>query len=315
MTTRMQVYYHPLYTDGIHPDARFPRDRYVRLSRRLRSGLAGSMIEICEAPEANREVLLMAHEAGYVDRFLAGTLSDKEVRRIGLRPWTPQLRPRTLRIVGGAIAALHSAVATGGVAGNMAGGTHHAHRDFGSGYCVFNDLAVCAEYAQQRLSIGRVLILDLDVHQGDGTATILAGNPEAMTISVHCGANFPFRKAQSDLDLAVPPDAGDEACLPVVAEAIRRGMAFKPDLVLYQAGVDGLATDALGRLSWTRAGLQQRNRMVMEACREQSAPCVVFMGGGYSKPIEPTLDAFEDLFLQAARHHAGVVKRPNDSTP
>ena len=311
----MQVYYHPLYTDGIHPDARFPRDRYVRLSRRLRSGLAGSMIEICEAPEANREVLLMAHEPGYVDRFLAGTLSDKEVRRIGLRPWTPQLRPRTLRIVGGAIAALHSAVATGGVAGNMAGGTHHAHRDFGSGYCVFNDLAVCAEYAQQRLGIGRILILDLDVHQGDGTATILADNPEAMTISVHCGANFPFRKAQSDLDLAVPPDAGDEACLPVVAEAIqsRHGLQARPGPVPGRCGWPGHG--CAGTSVVDTCGLQQRNRMVMEACREQSVPCVVFMGGGYSKPIEPTLDAFEDLFLQAARHHAGVVERPNDSTP
>jgi len=302
----MQVYYHALYTDGIHPDARFPRDRYVRLSRRLRAGLAGSMIEICEAPEANRDVLLMAHEAGYVDRFLAGTLSDKEVRRIGLRPWTPQLLPRTLRIMGGAIAALHSAVDTGGVAGNMAGGTHHAHRDFGSGYCVFNDLAVCAEYAQKRLGIRRVLILDLDVHQGDGTATILADNPDTMTISVHCGANFPFRKAQSDLDLPVAPGSGDEECLPIVSEAIEAGMTFEPDLVLYQAGVDGLATDALGRLSWSRVGLQERNRMVLDACRDRSVPCVVFMGGGYSKPIEPTLDAFEDLFLQAARHHASV---------
>ena len=280
---------HPLYTDG-NPSRRTVSEGSVRATVTTAStGLAGSMIEICEAPEANREVLLMAHEPGYVDRFLAGTLSDKEVRRIGLRPWTPQLRPRTLRIVGGAIAALHSAVATGGVAGNMAGGTHHAHRDFGSGYCVFNDLAVCAEYAQQRLGIGRVLVLDLDVHQGDGTATILADNPEAMTISVHCGANFPFSKAQSDLDLAVPPDAGDEACLPVVAEAIQRGMAFKPELVLYQAGVDGLATDALGRLVVDARGLQQRNRMVMEACREQSSLRCSWAAGTPSPSSPPSM--------------------------
>ena len=253
VTTRMQVYYHPLYTDGIHPDARFPRTRYVRLSRRLRSGLAGSMIEICEAPEANREVLLMAHEPGYVDRFLAGALSDKEVRRIGLRPWTPQLRPRTLRIVGGAIAA---STRRWPPAGSRATWPEALTTPIvtSAPATACSTTSRCVPMRSNDWAIWARLILDLDVHQGDGTATILAGNPEAMTISIHCGANFPFRKAQSDLDLAVPPDAGDEACLPVVAEAIQRGMAFKPDLVLYQAGVDGLATDALGRLSWTRAG-------------------------------------------------------------
>ena len=303
MDLRMPIFFHPLYTDGIHPDARFPRDRYARLARRLSGGLAATMVRIEEAPQGDRSDILRAHEAAYVSRFLDGSMEDKEKRRIGLRPWTPQLIPRTLHIVGGALAALQSVAQSGGFAANMAGGTHHAHRDFGSGYCVFNDLAICTKYALQELGFQRVMILDLDVHQGDGTATILAKEPAALTVSVHCGVNFPFRKCKSDHDFVLEREAGDSEYLDAVAAAIQVGLNFNPDLVLYQAGVDGLESDALGRLRVSRRGMQQRNRMVFEMCQSYGWPCVVFMGGGYSKPIEPTLDAFEDLFLDAARWH------------
>jgi len=302
--SRMPVFFHPLYTDGIHPDARFPRDRYVRLERRLRSGLALAMVRIEEAPACSRAELLLAHDPGYVDRFLTDSLDKKEIRRIGLRPWIPQLIPRTQHIVGGALAALQCVSNSGGIAGNMAGGTHHAHWNFGSGYCVFNDLAICARYAVQNLGVQRVLILDLDVHQGDGTATILTDDEETWTVSVHCGVNFPFRKTRSDHDIGLASGSEDLEYLSAVSSAIEVGMGFQPELVLYQAGVDGLKSDALGRLNVSRQGMQKRNRMVFEACFEAKAGCVVFMGGGYSKPIEPTLDAFEDLFLDAARWHA-----------
>ena len=308
---RMPVFFHPLYTDGIDPDARFPRDRYVRLAQRLKTGVAQTNLRIAEAPLGKRADILLAHDAGYVDRFLDGMMDEKETRRIGLRPWTPLLIPRTLRIVGGAIAALESVANDGGIAGNMAGGTHHAHWDFGSGYCVFNDIAICARYAQNQLGLHRVTVIDLDVHQGDGTAAILAGDEGTCTVSVHCEANFPFRKTKSDHDIALAKGAGDEEYLSAVALAISAGMGFKPDLVLFQAGVDGLKRDALGHLNVSRDGMRRRNRMVFDACEAQKVPCVVFMGGGYAKPIEPTLDAFEDLFLDAARWHSRAVREPH----
>ena len=308
---RMPLWFHDLYTDGIHPDARFPRDRYVRLAERFKRGEAGGLVRLETSPAADRADLLVAHDRDYVDRFLDGQMDAKETRRIGLRPWTPLLIPRTLRIMGGAIAALQHVARTGGLAGNMAGGTHHAHRDFGSGYCVFNDLAVCALLAVKEFGFRRVAILDLDVHQGDGTATILADEPTALTISVHCAENFPFRKAVSDHDLAVPAGTEDAAYLATVRSAVETAVAFQPDLLLYQGGVDGLASDALGRLSLTRAGMRQRNRMVFEAVLDLGIPCIVYMGGGYSNPIGPTVDAFHDLFLDAAwaNRHALAGRR------
>ncbi len=249
--------------------------------------------------------MLLAHDADYVDRFLAGELSDKEEKRIGLTPWTPAMIERTLVLMGGAVEATEHAVQTGGFSGNMAGGTHHAHRDFGSGYCVFNDLAVCALHALEHLGVERVAIVDLDVHQGDGTATILADEPRACTISVHCSTNFPFRKSVSDHDLPVPPKSGDAVYLDTVRKALDICEAFEPNLILYQAGVDGLEADALGKLNVSREGMRQRNRLVFEAAEALEVPLVVFMGGGYAKPIDASLDAFYDLFTDAAAWNQG----------
>ena len=207
---------------------------------------------------------------------------------------------RTLVLMGGAVEATEHAVQTGGFAGNMAGGTHHAHRDFGSGYCVFNDLAVCALHALEHLGVERVAIVDLDVHQGDGTATILADEPRACTISVHCSTNFPFRKSVSDHDLPVPPESSDAVYLDTVRKALDLCEAFEPDLILYQAGVDGLEADALGKLNASREGMRQRNHLVFETAEALEVPLVVFMGGGYAKPIDASLDAFYDLFTDAA---------------
>jgi acetoin utilization deacetylase AcuC-like enzyme len=300
---QMQVWFHPLYTEGIHRDARFPRERYRQLAARLQAEEDAGLIRIRTAPLAARTDLLLAHDESYVDAFLQGNLSPKEVRRIGLRPWTDDLIPRTLHIVGGALAALSSVLESGGFAGNMAGGTHHAHRDFGSGYCVFNDLAICARKALRDFDLRRVSVLDLDVHQGDGTATILSRLEGARTVSVHCAKNFPFRKAESDFDLPVEEATTDQDFLAIVDQAIERAMEFEPDLLLFQAGVDGLATDTLGRLSLSREGMRVRNQKVFAAAQETSTPCLLFMGGGYSNPIEPTVDAFFDLFVDAAQAH------------
>ena len=224
-----------LYTDGIHPEARFPRDRYQLLLDRLQASEAKHRMTFNQPSPISRELLLLAHDGAYVDRFLAGELTEKEEKRIGLTPWTPAMIQRTLVLMGGAVEATEHAVRQGGIAGNMAGGTHHAHRDFGSGYCVFNDLAVCAMHALENLGVKRVAIVDLDVHQGDGTATILADEPRALTISVHCSTNFPFRKSVSDHDLPVLPESGDEVYLNTVREAMTLCEAFEPDLILFQA--------------------------------------------------------------------------------
>jgi acetoin utilization deacetylase AcuC-like enzyme len=292
------LWYHPLYTDGIHPEARFPRDRYQLLLERLEASDAHQRITLHRPDPIERDLLLLAHDADYVDRFLAGELTDKEEKRIGLTPWTPSMIQRTLVLMSGAVEATEHVLEHGGVAGNMAGGTHHAHRDFGSGYCVFNDLAVCAQHALEHLGVERVAIVDLDVHQGDGTATILADEPRACTISVHCSTNFPFRKSVSDHDLPVPPGSGDEVYLDTVREALDICTAFEPDLILYQAGVDGLEADALGKLNVSREGMRQRNHLVFEAAGD--VPLVVFMGGGYAKPIDASLDSFFDLFSDAS---------------
>ncbi len=295
----LTLFYHPLYTDGIDPGARFPRDRYRLLAERLSEF---SEIELCEPRKATRNELLTAHDEDYVDRFLTGALTEEETRRIGLRPWTADIAARTLHLMGGSLQALELVLAHGGLAGNMAGGTHHAFRDHGSGYCIFNDLAICALQALQSPKINRVLILDLDVHQGDGTAAILSGHQEVVTCSIHGDKNFPFVKQQSDLDIALPIDTGDVAYLDALESALQRLPISDFDLLLYQAGVDPLEVDRLGRLAVSREGLDRRNRRVFESAHTAGVPTVIFMGGGYAQPITPTIDAFVDLFSAASEY-------------
>lgn len=298
--TPFSLWYHPLYTDGIHDEARFPKYRYQKLLRRLEQSEQFNQITIRTPKPISRDSLLLAHSVAYVDGFLEEKLDQKEMRRIGLTPWTPRMIERTLCLTGGAVEATIHAVKHGGVTGNMAGGTHHAHRDFGSGYCIFNDLAISAMYAIEHLGVERVAILDLDVHQGDGTATILSNEERARTISVHCSTNFPFRKSVSDFDLPIEPNSGDVAYMEKVQEAVDLCLDFKPDLILYQAGVDGLEHDHLGKLNVTREGMRTRNQYVFEKMLNHRIATVIFMGGGYSKPIEHTIDAFYDLFTDAS---------------
>ena len=297
---KFHLWYHELYTEGIDKKARFPRDRYLKLLNRLHSHPQSELFQICTPELIDTKMLKIAHSEDYVNRFLAGELTEKEEKRIGLRPWTPKMIERTLRLMSGALEATEFVVENGGIAGNMAGGTHHAHRDFGSGYCVFNDLAVSALHAVENLGLSKVAIIDLDVHQGDGTASILKDSENVLTVSVHCSTNFPFRKSMSDVDIPLDPDSTDLEFLKSVHKAIQVCKNFNPELILFQAGVDGLETDGLGKLSVSRRGMQKRNIMVLNSFVEKNIPIVVFMGGGYSKPINHTIDAFEDLFLQAA---------------
>lgn len=291
----LSLWYSAIYSDGIDAQARFPRLRYRMLREKL--GYS-SRIRFQEPIPITRAELIEAHEEGYIDRFLGGSLLEKEIRQIGLRPWTDQMVERTLLLTGGTLEATKHALEYG-MAGNMAGGTHHAHFSYGSGYCIVNDLAVCTRWLQKQ-GLSRILIIDLDVHQGDGTASIFAHDPQVYTFSVHCAKNFPFHKQNSTTDIALPMDVEDTeylASLVVLEEIVS---SFRPQFVFYQAGVDGLKEDRLGKWNLTRAGLQKRNRLVYQLLGAQSIPLVITMGGGYAEPLSQSVDAHADVFLQAA---------------
>ncbi len=250
------------------------------------------------APFATEEVIGRVHEVGYVRAFLDGSLDPKVIRRIGF-PWSEGLVRRTLSSVGGTLEASLDALSTGW-GGVLAGGTHHASRTDGSGFCVFNDMAVAIQALRAEGRVRRVSVVDLDVHQGDGTAALFAGDVDVFTLSVHGRDNFPFRKQTSSLDIGLADGTGDSEYLEAVEEALARAMAFGPEVVFFQSGVDGLAADRLGRLALTHEGLRCRDRMVFEACLRAGAPCVVTLGGGYSEPIELTVEAHRNTFQCAA---------------
>ena len=299
MFRMLNLYYDPIYTEGLDPTVRFPRERYQLLAARLKEN---SSIHIQRPPLATREQIGTAHDERYVDLFIEGKLEPAAIRRIGLRPWTPTIVERTLRLVGGSLSALDHALSNITIAGNMAGGTHHAYRDCGTGYCIFYYVSICALAALKEPRIKKVLILDLDVHQGDGTAAILREHSDIFTCSIHAESNFPFRKQQSDLDVHLADETKDADYIACLARTLEKIHPHHYDCVLFQAGVGPLEEDALGRLALTRTGLRQRNERVFQLHRQYDLPVVIFMGGGYATPIERTVDAFEDLFTQAAQY-------------
>lgn len=310
----MPIGYHSLYCDGLSPDAKFPRERYPKLRQAIDIREDGQNIQWFHPRRATVEELSDIHDVGYILRFLSGTLSPKEKRQIGLRPWTDDIVERTLRLTGGTIQCVESVLKSRGYAGNLAGGTHHAYRQHGSGYCIFNDIAIAAMTAIG-LGCERISVIDLDVHQGDGTASICQNISAIQTISVHCQKNFPFRKQQSTLDIPLQENSTDSEYLQAVQQAIEASSDFKPDLVLYQGGVDPLITDRLGRLKVTRQGLAKRNQMVFDYIDSINLPCVVLMGGGYSVPIEDTVDCLADMFTEAATRHSQRIRNQHVPNP
>ncbi len=305
----MTLFYDEIYSSGLDRTARFPVDRYSMIADKIREEDGDGLIELKQPRLAKREEILLAHDAQFVDRFLARELREDEMRRIGLRPWKPEIVERTMRLIGGAIEGLDLLQLGMPIAGNMAGGTHHAFRREGAGYCIFNDLAVCAEVALQRGQAERVLVLDLDVHQGDGTAEIFQGDDRVFTVSVHGQDNFPFRKKRSDLDIGLPKGVGDEQFLSAVDQVIGELSGQSFDLLFFQAGVDALETDALGLLKVSRKGMRARNERVFAWRRKLGVPMLLFMGGGYSEPIDHSVDAFADLFFGAAREYRHALAR------
>ena len=273
---------------------RFPMQKYRLLREQLQSSLAE--VSLQEAPAASDGELALAHTPSYVEAVVHGTLSAAAQREIGF-PWTPRMVERSRRSVGATVAAARSALHDG-LAANLAGGTHHAYADKGGGYCVFNDVAVAArlmqaEWHRQHRQLLRVAVVDLDVHQGNGTAAIFAGDPTVFTLSIHGEKNFPFRKETSDLDVDLPDGCEDDPYLAALDQALlqmeRRHPDGPPGLIFYVAGADPHEGDRLGRLKLTTAGLAERDQKVFDFARERRIPLAFSMAGGYGRVIEDTV--------------------------
>jgi acetoin utilization deacetylase AcuC-like enzyme len=275
---------------------KFPIEKYRLLRERI---AADGFWTLEPAIPATMETIALAHDCEYVSQFMNGTLPASAMRRIGL-PWSQGLVNRTLASAGGTLAATRDAMETG-FGGTLAGGTHHAFRSEGSGFCVFNDVAIAIYSLRAEGRATRVAVVDLDVHQGDGTAHFFEHDPDVLTISLHGAHNFPFRKQRSKIDVELPDRTGDEEYLRALDAVLPRVSEFAPEIVFYLSGVDALASDVLGRLALTAEGLKARDTRVIAACFREKLPLVVTLGGGYSKPIELTAEAHANTFRVAAR--------------
>ncbi|MFT4636139.1 MAG: acetoin utilization deacetylase AcuC-like enzyme [Arenicella sp.] len=252
--------------------------------------------------KARLDLLELAHCPAYLDKFITGNLSDKEVRRMGL-PWSEGLVKRSLISPNGTFLTASLALRHG-IACHLAGGTHHAHYDFASGYCILNDLAIAALALVSQSKVQRVLIFDCDVHQGDGTATILQDVSEITTCSIHCEKNFPHRKAKSDIDIELPKGLGDQAYLSIVDKTLQRALEVsQPDLVIFDAGVDIFESDPLGMLNISINGIRARDRLVIETVRNLSIPLATVIGGGYDKDQSALARRHAIVIEEAYKYH------------
>ncbi|MFN3332754.1 MAG: histone deacetylase [Caldilinea sp.] len=281
----LPIVYSPDHVAPLPEGHRFPMAKFGKVYEWLvRDGVA-TLDQFHLSQPATMEQVTLCHDPAYVRAYLDGTLDARAMRRIGF-PWSERLARRTLSALGSTLQTVELALQHG-LACSTAGGTHHAFRDFGAGFCIFNDLAVAARWAQQQGLVRRVLIVDLDVHQGDGTASILGDDADLVTFSMHCDANFPFHKQQSDYDVPLPVGMDDDAYLAELAKWLPDLLTqVRPDLVLYDAGVDPHGDDALGKLALTDAGLLHRDRFVLEQCVRRGVPVATVIGGGYSKDID-----------------------------
>jgi len=293
----LPMVYHSNFVVPLPPEHRFPMPKFARIYEiLLRDGLA--TLDQFHHPEiAPQTWLEQVHTRDYIEAFCQGRLGDKAHRRIGL-PWSEGLVTRTRAAVGGTVMAAQLALQHG-LACNIAGGTHHAFPDYGSGFCIFNDLAITARMMQTMKLAQKILIVDLDVHQGDGTALIFQNDPTVFTFSMHCQKNFPFKKQQSDLDVPLPEGMTDEAYLKTLTDHLPGLLAdFRPDLVLYDAGVDPHQADRLGKLALTDDGLFQRDKFVLQTCLTQGFPVATVVGGGYDKDVSAL--AYRHILLHRA---------------
>ena len=278
---------------------KFPMAKYSGLRERiLAEGIVGPQ-DLHEAPAASWDDLRLVHDPAYVDAVASGTLAREAQRRIGF-PWSPQMVERSRRSVGATIAAARVALEDG-VAANLAGGTHHGFADRGEGFCVFNDVAVAARVLQRDRQARRIAVVDLDVHQGNGTAAIFSGDETVFTFSMHGEKNFPFRKETSDLDVALPDGTADDDYLALLRSHLPEVLnRHQPDFVFYLAGADPYEGDRLGRLKLTIAGLRTRDEIVLDACRHIGVPVAVTMSGGYAHDVDAIITIHANTIRAAA---------------
>jgi acetoin utilization deacetylase AcuC-like enzyme len=310
----MKVFYSDHFVLPLPEGHRFPMVKYSMLRERVeRDGICGPG-ELSTPRAVTDQEILRAHDLDYLNRVVSGTLTQKEIRRIGF-PWSQKMVERSRRASGGTLSACLAALDEG-FAANLAGGTHHAFSDKGEGYCVFNDSAIAARAVQAAGLAERVVVIDTDVHQGNGTAAILTGDPKVFTFSIHGAKNFPFNKEESDLDAPLPDGAGDTEFLATLERCLQVALdAADADLAIYLAGADPFEKDRLGRLSVTKAGLAERDRIVLETCKERAIPVAITMAGGYARKVQDTVDVHFQSIRRAAELLGSTADRSIETHP
>jgi acetoin utilization deacetylase AcuC-like enzyme len=283
-----RLFYSPYYYADIGEGHVFPIRKFELVRDLLLSEGTISAEEIVEPPPARREDLHLVHTEDYISRLVEGTLTSKEIRRLGL-PWSPSLVRRSFHAISGTIEAAKRAVQTS-IASNLAGGTHHAYPDRGEGFCVLNDVAVAIRVLQREKLAERFLIIDCDVHQGNGTAFIFRDDPAIFTFSMHGAKNYPLHKESSSLDIELADGTGDTEFLDTLEQALPRIFLHNPDVIFYLGGADPYEKDKLGRLCLTKQGLIERDQMVLEFAREHQTAIVTTMSGGYAAEITDTVE-------------------------
>lgn len=305
----LRVYHSHQFELALPAGHRFPMAKYRLLYERVAAHAGALGMAVLPAPKAELADILRVHEPGYVDRVLNGGLSATEQRRIGF-PWTPAMAERSLHVSGATKAALRDALAGHAIAVTLAGGTHHAAYAHGAGYCVFNDSVIAARFAQAQGLARRLLIVDLDVHQGDGSASLCASDPSIFTLSVHAARNYPALKPPSDLDVPLADGTGDTEYLVQLERALDQALArAQPDAVIYLAGADPFIDDRLGFLALTKAGLAARDAMVIDRCRALGLPLAISMAGGYAENVADIVD-IHFATIEIAAHRARRALNP-----
>jgi acetoin utilization deacetylase AcuC-like enzyme len=294
----LKIAFSPIYKYELPEKHRFPMVKYELLPEQLLYEGTVSEENFFHPPALTEEVILMTHEKEYWEKLKHQTLSRKEIRAIGF-PMTPKLIERGRHIANGTILCAKYAQQYG-IALNVAGGTHHSFTYKGEGFCVFNDIGIAANYLLHHGLSHKILVVDLDVHQGNGTAQIFRGDNRVYTFSMHGAKNYPVRKEQSDLDIGLPDKTEDGPYLKILRETLPRLIdEVQPDLIFYLSGVDVIYSDKLGRLSLSIAGCRERDRIVLEACRKNQIPVAVSMGGGYSERLAHIIEAHANTYRLA----------------
>ena len=297
----LKIFYTDTFPIPLPENHSFPKSKYSLLRMRTLESQIAQTVDLQIPKPATNEQILRAHDPVYIHRLQIGELSAKEIRRVGL-PWSPEIVQRARYSAGATIAACRAALEDG-IAVNLGGGTHHAFSDHGQGYCWLNDSVIASRAIQAEGLVQNILIIDCDVHQGNGTAAIVKNDPTIFTFSIHGKNNFPYQKEKSDLDIALENDADDAVYLKALANGLKVSLnAAGADLVIYLAGADPYKDDRFGRLALTKEGLAKRDRIVFQSCQEAGLPTAVTMAGGYARNVQDTVDIHFQTILSALEH-------------